>query len=312
MIWIITFGLCVAVFAYIAMPFYVKSSIEDDVHKTQKNEISAYRNVLKNIDSVIVAGEDDPASLAQQKTNLEKRLILSGTQALNLNKKTPLIWLSIIFIALIAGTFGTYSFIGSPNLAFSKSNERPVLSAPQALSQNAPDVQHENNASMADLVVGLEKKLQAGDQNPQRWGLYARSLMTLGRYEEAFLAYEKTLLLTDSNPEIAAELESARAFAAQQTTPRIVQPGPTREDVEAAAEMAPDDRAAMIQGMVEGLSNKLAENPNDPNGWVRLLRARKVLGQDEAAQKEILALKEFFKNDPKIIEDVLQQSGWGN
>jgi cytochrome c-type biogenesis protein CcmH len=60
-------------------------------------------------------------------------------------------------------------------------------------------------------------------------------------------------------------------------------PGPTPDQVAAASQMPAGDQQAMIQNMVEGLASKLKANPRDPNGWVRLMRARMVLNQPDAA-----------------------------
>lgn len=60
-------------------------------------------------------------------------------------------------------------------------------------------------------------------------------------------------------------------------------PGPSAEQVAAAQQMAPQDRDAMILGMVDGLEGKLRANPRDPEGWVRLINARMVLGDRSAA-----------------------------
>ncbi|MBO6719165.1 MAG: c-type cytochrome biogenesis protein CcmI [Rhizobiaceae bacterium] len=59
--------------------------------------------------------------------------------------------------------------------------------------------------------------------------------------------------------------------------------GPTAEDMQAAAEMSAEDRNAMIEGMVASLDQRLRDNPNDADGWRRLIRSYAVLGrQDEA------------------------------
>lgn len=312
MIWVFIIGLCVAVFVYIALPFYMKTPVPEDKIGPRDNEVSAYRNELKNIEKELASENGDLTALAAQKLILEKRLVSSATKSPYLSSSLKIGWMVGTFSVLIAGAMGLYGLLGSPDLTDPGILKPATLSAPQALSQNTPDIQHENNASMNDLVEGLERKLQAGDQNPQQWALYARSLMTLNRFEDAFAAYEKTLSLTDNNPDIAAELESARAFAAQQNKPVGAQPepGPTREDMEAASQMSPEDRAAMIQGMVEGLSEKLTQNPDDPTGWVRLLRARKVLGQTREAEMEIIALKSHFEESPETIANILNQSGW--
>ena len=43
----------------------------------------------------------------------------------------------------------------------------------------------------------------------------------------------------------------------------------------------------MIQGMVDGLAEKLAESPDDPAGWLRLARAYGVLGRKDAAAEAL-------------------------
>jgi cytochrome c-type biogenesis protein CcmH len=60
--------------------------------------------------------------------------------------------------------------------------------------------------------------------------------------------------------------------------------GPTAEDVAAAARMSSEERAAMIRGMVDGLAERLAREPNDAAGWMRLGRAYEVLGESERAR----------------------------
>ena len=62
-------------------------------------------------------------------------------------------------------------------------------------------------------------------------------------------------------------------------------PGPTREDMESAAEMTAEDRAQMIRGMVQRLADRLEENPDDLQDWLRLARAYEVLGEKEKAAK---------------------------
>ncbi|MFN3228334.1 MAG: c-type cytochrome biogenesis protein CcmI, partial [Asticcacaulis sp.] len=74
------------------------------------------------------------------------------------------------------------------------------------------------------------------------------------------------------------------------------------EAATALAGASAEDQQAMIKGMVEGLAARLAENPNDPEGWVRLVRAYGVLG-DKARQGEALATaKARYKDKPDILK----------
>src|SRR5690349_1416421 len=47
-------------------------------------------------------------------------------------------------------------------------------------------------------------------------------------------------------------------------------PGPSREQMADAANMAPEQRNQMIRGMVDNLAVKLRDNPGDADGWMRL------------------------------------------
>ncbi|MDU8943213.1 c-type cytochrome biogenesis protein CcmI [Ovoidimarina sediminis] len=60
--------------------------------------------------------------------------------------------------------------------------------------------------------------------------------------------------------------------------------GPTEADIAAAEEMSPAERMQMIEGMVTGLSERLATEGGPPEDWARLIRALGVLGQQDRAR----------------------------
>ncbi len=64
-------------------------------------------------------------------------------------------------------------------------------------------------------------------------------------------------------------------------------PGPTRDQMQAAAGLPPSQQNVMIQGMVDGLAAKLAADPQDTDGWIRLMRARMVLNDAPAAAQAL-------------------------
>jgi cytochrome c-type biogenesis protein CcmH len=155
--------------------------------------------------------------------------------------------------------------------------------------------------------------------------------MGLGRFDEAFAAYEQALTLTNGSPKITDELSRAREFALQGPPPTSSAPeslapknpapknpadessaprGPSADDIEAAAAMTPEDRSAMVESMVAGLAARLRDNPNDPAGWARLIRARKVLGQTKEAEADIAFIKQTYADDPNIAAQILTQAGW--
>ena len=91
----------------------------------------------------------------------------------------------------------------------------------------------------------------------------------------------KTLAPSDRARAIAAAIEREAPQQASREAPR----GPTREDMENAERMSPEDRQAMIRGMIEGLAARLEENPDDLEGWIRLERSYRVLGETEKADE---------------------------
>ena len=85
--------------------------------------------------------------------------------------------------------------------------------------------------------------------------------------------------------------------ASAPTKPR----SPSQEDMKAAAEMSPEDRAAFIRSMVDGLAARLKEKPDDPDGWIRLARAYGVLGETEKQREAYARLAELRPNDPGAL-----------
>ncbi len=62
-------------------------------------------------------------------------------------------------------------------------------------------------------------------------------------------------------------------------------PGPSQEDIENAQQMSADEQMEMIRSMVQRLADRLEENPDDYEGWLRLAQAYEVLGETEKAEE---------------------------
>ncbi|MEP9368085.1 c-type cytochrome biogenesis protein CcmI [Xanthobacter sp. VNH20] len=74
-------------------------------------------------------------------------------------------------------------------------------------------------------------------------------------------------------------------------------PGPTAQDVQAAAQLDAAGRAQMIQGMVDRLQQRLDADPKDLDGWLRLVRARMVLGERDKAAAALSSARAAFADD---------------
>jgi cytochrome c-type biogenesis protein CcmH len=68
-----------------------------------------------------------------------------------------------------------------------------------------------------------------------------------------------------------------------------------------AATMSAADRQAMIRSMVDGLEAKLKANGDDLNGWLRLIRARSVLGDTDRARAALDTARTQFKDNAEAL-----------
>ena len=67
-----------------------------------------------------------------------------------------------------------------------------------------------------------------------------------------------------------------------------------------------------INAMVNGLAARLAENPEDPEGWTRLLRSRIVLADMANLIQDHKTMSETYKTRPEIIAQISEDSGFNN
>jgi cytochrome c-type biogenesis protein CcmH len=67
--------------------------------------------------------------------------------------------------------------------------------------------------------------------------------------------------------------------------------------------MNAEDQQKMIRGMVEGLAARLAQQPNDPDGWARLGRSYGVLGEREKARDAWRRAAELKPGDKTVLAE---------
>lgn len=94
--------------------------------------------------------------------------------------------------------------------------------------------------------------------------------------------------------------------------PTASAPGPDAGQVAAAQAMTSDQRAAMIQGMVAGLAEKLKHDGSDIDGWSRLMRAYMVLGERDKARAAAADARQALRGDPdklRRLDDVVKGLG---
>lgn len=145
--------------------------------------------------------------------------------------------------------------------------------------------------------------------------LYYAGLMyaQTGRPDVAF-AYWRPLL--EASPPDAPWIEPIRAQIGEaafragieyQLPPErgtAALPGPSAEDMEAAAEMSAEDRMDMIRGMVERLGSRLAEEGGTAEEWARLINALAMLGETDRASAIWAEAQDVFADKPDQLATV--------
>ena len=109
------------------------------------------------------------------------------------------------------------------------------------------------------------------------------------------LAKQNGLDVSARLPAVVAAVAAAPAVA---SAPDIAAPGPSAAEIAAAGNLSEGDRSAMIKGMVERLAQKLDANPRNADGWIQLMRARKVMGDADAAKTALTKAMTIFADTP--------------
>jgi cytochrome c-type biogenesis protein CcmH len=78
--------------------------------------------------------------------------------------------------------------------------------------------------------------------------------------------------------------------------------GPTAADIEAAAEMSGTERLQMIEGMISGLSDRLATDGGPAEDWAQLIGALGVLGRTDQAFAIYKNAETVFADDPSSLD----------
>jgi cytochrome c-type biogenesis protein CcmH len=115
---------------------------------------------------------------------------------------------------------------------------------------------------------------------------YYRALGLAQQGDTAKARSEMQSLLDDSAadaPWRQGVIDALGELGAAPVAPSVAVPGPSAADMAVAAGMSPEDRQAMIQGMVDKLAARLREHPEDAAGWEKLAHAYEVLGEPDKA-----------------------------
>lgn len=143
----------------------------------------------------------------------------------------------------------------------------------------------------SEAQEALEKSLAIQPDDPRAQFYLALALKQEGKSADALAAFRKIVAASPAdapwlplvNDHIAG-LEGGDPAKGAQSGQAGSKPGnPTADDIAATQDMSAGERTAMIEGMVGSLAEKLKADPNNFEGWRRIIRSYAVLGQKDKA-----------------------------
>jgi cytochrome c-type biogenesis protein CcmH len=103
-------------------------------------------------------------------------------------------------------------------------------------------------------------------------------------------------LLADMRPDDPRRADLVSAIAETEGTPAPAAP----------VQGLSGDQMTAVRGMVAGLASRLAASPDDPAGWVQLVKAYAVLGDTEKRDTALKTARARFAARPDVLDALTQ------
>ena len=159
----------------------------------------------------------------------------------------------------------------------------------------------------------LRRALTLDPTQPQARYLQGVLLIQNGRPDRAFPLWRGLL---DEGPESAPWIAPIRAAIQDlawlagddeyraPAPPAADLPGPDADALAAAEDLSPEDRARMIQDMVDRLQQRLATEGGSPEEWARLIAALAMLDQRDQATAILTEARQRFGSAPDALAPI--------
>ncbi|SJZ64611.1 c-type cytochrome biogenesis protein CcmI [Consotaella salsifontis] len=166
------------------------------------------------------------------------------------------------------------------------------------------------------MVSRLAERLRQTPEDADGWRTLIRSYAVLGERDKArqALADAEKLFAPETpertainalSTELGLDSESNGAPPPDRSASAAqAMPEPSAADMAAAAELSATDRQAMIKGMVAQLAEKLDTQPNDVEGWKRLIRSYAVLNDRDSARLAFQKAEKAFADGTPERQDI--------
>lgn len=152
-----------------------------------------------------------------------------------------------------------------------------------------------NDQLTDDAMQAFNRALQLDPKNVTARFQLARARMKAGDKAGGLADWRALLAELPPDDRRRSDLQSAIAQA------EGVAPPPP-----AAPQGLSGDQLTAVRGMVEGLAAKLAANPDNPGGWVQLVRAYSVLGDTAKRDAALRAARARYADKADVLQALSQ------
>jgi cytochrome c-type biogenesis protein CcmH len=160
-------------------------------------------------------------------------------------------------------------------------SEGLVSEQTQAILEQAISLDPQNHISLFHLARAAEQR-----QQPAQATTYWQRLVSASAPTDPWVSFAQERL---------ASLSGGKPDAPS---------GPTAEEIASAEEMTPQQRQEMIAQMVSNLAERLQTEPQDLEGWLRLIRSYIVLNRTSDATKSLATAKSVFVDDKPALTKI--------
>jgi cytochrome c-type biogenesis protein CcmH len=160
---------------------------------------------------------------------------------------------------------------------------------PQRLTAYGETLVFANNGIVTEEARKLFERADATGPEPKALFYLGLAASQEGDKASARDYWQKLLAQSPPNAPWRSDLEARLASLANQSA--------TPDQAAAIAALPPAERQAAIRAMIDRLAARLAENGQDIEGWLRLVRAYKVFNETDKARAALATARHDFGGD---------------
>jgi cytochrome c-type biogenesis protein CcmH len=132
--------------------------------------------------------------------------------------------------------------------------------------------------------AAFEESVRLKPDNPRAAFFLALGLAQDGRIDEARAAWKGIIAKSPADAPWIPLVQQHIASLDDEGQSSDAPGNPTAADIEAAGNMSKEERQEMVRSMVASLAEKLEANPDNFEGWMRLVRSYAMLKEQDKAQ----------------------------